>query len=117
MPEATKDEVAAMTEGKETYARDPNKTYSYAGQLYGPDYEKEGRSVAKLDEIFPSIVKPVEEGDADPNVKSILPEGLKVEGQQGGGAEAVPAQPARTDLAGVGEGSPMRKPATEETPE
>lgn len=112
MPQATKDEVAAMTEGVETYPRDPNKTYSYAGQLYGKDYEKEGRSVAKLDEIFPSIVKPVEEGDPDPNVKSILPEGSKVEGQQGGGAEGVPAQPARAGLEGIG-GETASKPATE----
>lgn len=117
MPEATKDEVAAMTEGRDTYPRDPNKTYSYAGQLYGPAYEKDGRSVADLDEIFPSIVKPVEEGDPDPNVRSILPEGLKIEGQQGGGAEAIPAQPTASGLVPLGEGSPMRQPATEEVPE
>lgn len=95
MTALSKDEVAAMTEGQETYPRDPDKTYSYAGQLYGKNYEKEGRSVAKLDEIFPSIVKPVEEGDPDPNVRSNLPEGAKIEGQQGGGAEAIPpAAPA-----------------------
>lgn len=93
MTQATKDEVAAMIEGRETYPRDPNKMYSYAGQLYGKEFEKEGRGVADLDAIFPSIVKPVEEGDADPNVRSNLPEGAKVEGQQGGGAESIPATP------------------------
>jgi hypothetical protein len=117
MPVATKDEVAAMIEGNDTYPRDPTKTYSYAGQLYGPDYEKDGRGVDKLDEILPSIVKPVEEGDPDPNVKSILPEGLKLEGQQGGGAEAIPAQPSRTGLLGVSGEPPIKQPATEELPE
>lgn len=90
----SKDEVEEMIDGKETFPRDPNKTYSYAGQLYGKAYEKEGRSVEKLDEIFPSLTKLPEEGDADPNVKSNLPEGAKIEGQQGGGAEGIPAQPA-----------------------
>lgn len=113
MPEATKDEIAAMTDGRETYPRDPNKTYSYAGQLYGPDYEKDSRSVADLDEIFPNITKPVEEGDPDPNVKSILPEGLKIEGQQGGGAEAIPVQPTTSGLTALGEGSPLRQPLKE----
>lgn len=86
----SKDEVAAMIEGRETFPRDPNRTYSYDNQLWGKDYEKEGRSVAKLDEIFPSLTKPVEDGDPDPNVRSNLPDGSKVEGQQGGGAEAIP---------------------------
>jgi hypothetical protein len=117
MPELTKDEVAAMTEGKETYPRDPNKVYSYAGQLYGKEFEDDGRGVDKLDEIFPSIVKPVDETTPDPNVKSILPEGLKVEGQQGGGAEAIPAQPSRTGLEGISGESPMKQPAQEEIPQ
>lgn len=85
----TKEEVAAMIEGKETYPRDPEKTYTYAGQLWGKAYAAEGRDVSDLDDQFPSIVKPPAADAPDPNVRSTRPEGDKVEGQQGGGAEAV----------------------------
>lgn len=109
----SKAEVEAMVEGRETYARDPNKTYSYDNMLWGKDYEKEGRSVATLDEVFPSLTKPVEEGDADSNVKSNLPPGTKVEGQQGGGAEGIPPAASAAVGAGVLGENPERVPNPE----